>query len=109
MQRKVQYDHITHAHLRFSPTGEEELAHVRTLLTDLQGHSRFTALAERGVLVRADVVVVVVVVAGGVIDVTVGSAPAVEGIVVVGVARRSYRADWFVSPYEELTSITSRC
>jgi hypothetical protein len=109
-----------HTHLRFSPTSEEELAHVRTLLTNLQGHSRFTTLAERGVLVRAVVVVLVVVaVAGGVIEITVGSSPTAESIVVVGVARRSIvvvgvvrrsnRTNRFVSPCEELTSITGRC
>ena len=53
------------------------------------------------------------------IEITVGSSPTAESIVVVGVVRRSivvvgvvrrsYRANWFVSPYEELTSITGRC
>jgi hypothetical protein len=54
-----------------------------------------------------------------VIEITVGSSPTAESIVVVGVARRSIvvvgvvrrsnRANGFVSPCEELTSITGRC
>jgi len=87
-------------YLPFSPTSEEKFAHIRTLLSNLQGHRGFTTLAERYVLVGA-------VIAWDLIDVGVISAPTTEGIIAVAIADRRSGTDRFISPCEELTSITA--